>query len=179
MSILESLSSSSISYKFASFSSMSNSCKSLAKVNMSPTLSKILSCKYNYLYEVDVLPPENKISSTYLPLLNPYSSFVKESCNPWMQIRSLVQQNRKGVNEYVATVVPELYSLKDDNPTNNYLSTIDDYLRCDLDDLNLEHLDDIDLEHDPEDKSSLESDEEDDPPIFMNHHKEPDVSAVE
>jgi len=28
-------------------------------------------------------------------------------------------------------------------------------------------------------KSSLESDEEDYPPIFMNHHKEPDVSEVD
>ncbi|KAH0661621.1 hypothetical protein KY284_026552 [Solanum tuberosum] len=48
-------------------------------------------------------------------------------------------------------VVHELYSLKDDSPTNDYLSAIDDYLRCYLNDLSLEHLDDIDLEHDTED----------------------------
>ncbi|KAK6784289.1 hypothetical protein RDI58_017743 [Solanum bulbocastanum] len=50
-------------------------------------------------------------------------------------------------------VVPELYSLKDDSPTDDYFSVIDDYLRCDkhLDDLNLKHLDDIDLEHEPKD----------------------------
>ncbi|KAH0652699.1 hypothetical protein KY289_030377 [Solanum tuberosum] len=43
-------------------------------------------------------------------------------------------------------VVPELYSLKDDSPTNDYLRAIDDYHRCNehLDDLNLKHLDDID-----------------------------------
>ena len=82
----------------------SSSCsrKPLAKVNMSPTLSKTLSSKYDYLYEVDVLPPENKISSTYLPLINPYSAFVTKSCNPWLQIRSLVQPKFKGVKEYVA-----------------------------------------------------------------------------
>ncbi|KAH0765033.1 hypothetical protein KY285_000904 [Solanum tuberosum] len=47
--------------------------------------------------------------------------------------------------------VLELYSLKDSSSTDDYLSAIDDYLRCDehLDDLNLEHLDDIDLEHEP------------------------------
>ncbi|KAK4737240.1 hypothetical protein R3W88_000937 [Solanum pinnatisectum] len=50
---------------------------------------------------LNVLPPETKISSTYLPLLNPYSAFEKKSCNPWMQIHSLVQQKPKGVNEYV------------------------------------------------------------------------------
>ncbi|KAK6786290.1 hypothetical protein RDI58_014815 [Solanum bulbocastanum] len=110
-------------------------------------------------------------------------------------------------------VVRDLYSLKDDSPTNDYLSAIDDYLRCDenLDDLNLEHLDDIDLEHELEDnypldghiedsesstnskeyvdnsqeyvketaEFSLESDEEDYPPIFMNHHKKLDVSKVD
>ncbi|KAH0725177.1 hypothetical protein KY284_001042 [Solanum tuberosum] len=55
-----------------------------------------------------------------------------------------------GVNDQL---VPELYSLTDGSPTDDYLSAIDDYLRCDehLDDLNLEHLDDIDLEHEPED----------------------------
>ncbi|KAK4718042.1 hypothetical protein R3W88_016380 [Solanum pinnatisectum] len=90
MSISESLPLSSTSCKSAS-----SSCKSLAKVNMFPTLSKTLSFKYDYLYEVDVIPPENKISSTYLPLLNPHSTFVKKSCNPWMQIRSLVQQKPK------------------------------------------------------------------------------------
>ncbi|KAK4723986.1 hypothetical protein R3W88_026765 [Solanum pinnatisectum] len=101
MSISEFLPLSSTSSKSASFSSTSSSCRSLVKVNMSPTLSKTLSCKYDYLYEVDVLPLENKISSTYLPLLNPYSTFVKESCNPRMQIRSLVQQKPKRVKEYV------------------------------------------------------------------------------
>ncbi|KAH0660938.1 hypothetical protein KY289_029686 [Solanum tuberosum] len=87
-----------------------------------------------------------------------------------------------------------------------YLGAIDNYLRCyeHLDYLNLEHLNDIDLEHEPTDnypsdgyiedsvsstdaqeyveetaESSLESDEEDYPPIFMNHHKEPDVSEVD
>ncbi|KAH0748373.1 hypothetical protein KY290_027605 [Solanum tuberosum] len=54
MSILESLPSSSISSKDASFPSTSSTCKSLAK-----------------------------------------------SCNPWMQIRSLVQQKPKGFKEYV------------------------------------------------------------------------------
>uniref|UniRef100_M1DSP2 Reverse transcriptase n=1 Tax=Solanum tuberosum TaxID=4113 RepID=M1DSP2_SOLTU len=107
MSISESLPSSSTSCKSASSSFASSSCKSLAKVNMSLTLSKTLSCKYDYLYEVDVLHLENKISSTYLPLLNPYSAFVKKSYNPWMQIRSLVQQKPKGVREYV--VVLKLY----------------------------------------------------------------------
>ncbi|KAH0765027.1 hypothetical protein KY285_000898 [Solanum tuberosum] len=120
-----------------------------------------------------------------------------------------------GVNDQL---VPELYFLKDGSPTDDYLSSIDDYLRCDenLDDLNLEHLDDIDLEHEPEDnypsdgyikgsesstdsqeyvddsqeyveetaesstdESSQKSDEEDYPSIFMNHHKEPDVSKVD
>ncbi|KAH0729898.1 hypothetical protein KY289_001086 [Solanum tuberosum] len=115
--------------------------------------------------------------------------------------------------EWDALVVPELYSLKDGSPDDDYLSAINDYLRCNehLDELNLEYLDDIDLEHDPEDnypsdgyiednesstdsqkfvdgskeyveettKSSLQSDEEDYPPIFMNHHKESDVSEVD
>ncbi|KAH0661624.1 hypothetical protein KY284_026555 [Solanum tuberosum] len=89
---------------------------------------------------------------------------------------------------------------------NDYLSAIDDYLRCDehLDDLNLKHLDDIDFEHEPEDnypsdgyiedsesstnsqeyveetaESSLESNKEDYPPIYINHHKEPDISKVD
>ncbi|KAH0729896.1 hypothetical protein KY289_001084 [Solanum tuberosum] len=120
-----------------------------------------------------------------------------------------------GVNDQL---VPELYYLKDGSPTDDYLSAIDVYLRCDenLDELNLEHLDDIDLEHEPEDnypsdgyiegsesstdsqeyvddsqeyveetvesstdESSQKSDEEDYPSIFMNHHKEPDVSEVD
>ncbi|KAH0665353.1 hypothetical protein KY290_027603 [Solanum tuberosum] len=103
-------------------------------------------------------------------------------------------------------VILELYSLNDDSPNNDYLSAIDDYLRCDehLDDLNLKHLDDIDFEHEPEDnypsdgyiedsesstnsqeyveetaESSLESNEEDYPPIYINHHKEPDISKVD
>ncbi|KAM3356627.1 hypothetical protein P3S68_023341 [Capsicum galapagoense] len=84
----------SVSESLPSSSSVSRPCKSLGKINMSPTLSKTLSCKYEYLYE-DVLPPENKISSTYLPLL-------KKACNPWMQIHSLVQQNPKGVKEFIA-----------------------------------------------------------------------------
>ncbi|KAK4716516.1 hypothetical protein R3W88_014854 [Solanum pinnatisectum] len=50
-------------------------------------------------------------------------------------------------------VVSELYSVKDDCPIDDYLSAIDDYLRCNehLDELNLEHLNNIDLEHEPKD----------------------------
>ena len=84
-----------------SLPSASNPCKSLAKINMSPTLYKTLSCKYDYLYEVDILRDENKVSPTDLPLINPYSAFAKKTCSPWSQIRSLVQPKPKETKEYV------------------------------------------------------------------------------
>nr|QJS95220.1 polyprotein [Petunia vein clearing virus] len=67
-----------------------------------PKLSKALSNKYDYLYEVDILKENQKISDTYLPLLNPYSAFAKRSVTPWSQIRSLVQSKPRHVKEYVA-----------------------------------------------------------------------------
>ncbi|KAK4707450.1 hypothetical protein R3W88_032997 [Solanum pinnatisectum] len=55
-----------------------------------------------------------------------------------------------GMNDQV---VLELYSLKDDSPTDDYLSVINNNLRGDElpNNLNLEHHDDIDLEQEPED----------------------------
>lgn len=43
-----------------------------------------------------------KISTTNLPLLNPYSSVANKACNPWMQINFMVQDKIIKVKEYVA-----------------------------------------------------------------------------
>lgn len=55
-----------------------------------------------------------------------------------------------GRNDHVG---PELYSLKDGSPTEDFLNVLEDYLRFDenMDDLNRKNLHDIDLEHDLED----------------------------
>ncbi|KAG5570450.1 hypothetical protein H5410_060216 [Solanum commersonii] len=82
-----------------SFSSSSNPCKSVTKIQMFPTLGKTLSCKSDYLYEVDVIPNDNLTSSTNLPLLNLYS---EKAFFPWLKIRSLYQQKPRGVREYIA-----------------------------------------------------------------------------
>ncbi|KAK4727227.1 hypothetical protein R3W88_032144 [Solanum pinnatisectum] len=42
------------------------------------------------------------MSSTYLPLLNPYSAFAEKTFFPWLKICSLYQQKPKGVREYIA-----------------------------------------------------------------------------
>lgn len=89
------------SLSFSSF--VSSLCKSLANLYMSPTLSKTLSFKYDYLYDFNVLSQEQNISCIYLPLLNPYSTFIKQTCNPWMQINSLVIKKLKGFKEYFST----------------------------------------------------------------------------
>lgn len=57
----------------------------------------MLSCKIDYTYEVEVLPLEQPMYTTYWQ--NPYSTVAEKICNPWMKILSMV----KDVKEYVAS----------------------------------------------------------------------------
>lgn len=76
--------------------SLSNSSDSVVKIDMLTAPSNMLSCRYDYLFGVDVLPLYNHIFTTYLPLPNPYSSLAKNICNQWMEIHYMVQHKPKG-----------------------------------------------------------------------------------
>ncbi|KAG5599182.1 hypothetical protein H5410_030552 [Solanum commersonii] len=92
-----------------------------------------------------------RLASINVPVgdLKPLRQDITNGEDRFFRTRGFLDSNL-GMNNQV---VPDIYSLKDDNPTNDFLYAIKDYLSCDehLDVINLDHLDDIDLEHEPKD----------------------------
>jgi hypothetical protein len=67
----------------------------------SPSIRQSTSTKLDYLYEVSLLDDTQKISETYLSLVNPYHAFAKKSPSVIRNIKTLIKQPSRVAKEYV------------------------------------------------------------------------------
>ena len=70
-------------------------------LSRTPSLRKTSASKLDFLYEVNFISDENKITSEELPLINPYQAFAKPTNSVTHSIRSLIKRPSRNVKEYV------------------------------------------------------------------------------
>ena len=66
-----------------------------------PSLCRSSASKLDFLYEVNFLNDESKITSEDLPLINPYQAFVKPTTLVTCSIKFLIKRPSRNVKEYV------------------------------------------------------------------------------
>ncbi|PON71893.1 Viral movement protein [Parasponia andersonii] len=82
-------------------SSSSNHLISQLSLSPSPSLRKSSASKLEYLYELNYVSEESKITSENLPLINPYHAFTKPSSSFTQSIKSLIKPTPRSTKEYV------------------------------------------------------------------------------
>ena len=79
----------------------SNSSVAPFSLTSSPSIRKSSASKLDYLYELSYVPDNNKISSEYLPLINPYHTFTKTPHSLVRSIKTLIKPSLKAPKEYI------------------------------------------------------------------------------
>lgn len=74
---------------------------SLCSASSSPVFKQTLANKLDHLFEVTTIPEEQKISQIDLPLVNPSHAFTRKPTSIIRNIKTLIKQLVRIVNEYV------------------------------------------------------------------------------
>ncbi|PON61571.1 hypothetical protein PanWU01x14_144870 [Parasponia andersonii] len=82
-------------------SSSSNHLISQLNLTLLSSFRKSSASKLEYLYELNYVSEESKITSENLPLINPYYAFTKLSSSFTQSIKSLIKPTPRSTKEYV------------------------------------------------------------------------------
>lgn len=68
---------------------------------ISPSMRKSSASKLDYLYEVNYVSDEQKVTSQDLPLINPYHDFIKPVNPITRSIKHLIKHTPRNIKEYI------------------------------------------------------------------------------
>ena len=71
---------------------------------LSPSTRKSSTSKLDYLYEVNYVPDEQKVTSEDLPLINLYHAFTKPVNPITRSIKQLIKHAPRNVKEYIQSI---------------------------------------------------------------------------